>query len=982
MDGFMGKRESVMKVPEFLVFARALFFGFLGAEVGRVFFYLGSGYSQASLDMALWIKLVGILSVLVICLVYAYMRKAHLAALQMARSLRIDLFAALCVGVWVNQLVAPLLSKVHLIFIQADPYWAPAALSLFCVVLLSPLFQLRSEEVSPQLRFLADEEIDDGEADLLAVKSQAKAFAEAVLDSSAQSGLVFGVDGPWGVGKTSFINLAERYWSEAAENLIVCRFEPLRYASEPDLAACIIRDLSAEISKNVFAPEFRPAASRYSRLIKGKADVSFLGFKISLEPTQATVDELLDDVDEVLRRIGKRVIVVVDDLDRLDAKTTNNVLFATRRTFRLSRATYILCYDTEVLASGREEGTRAREFLEKFVTAKISLFVDMSSIRDFLRRDWRKAESNFGAIPSDTMVKLGAVLSELADMLDGSLAAQYIPLVGDLRKVKRFVNALLLMQIEKSDLGRSDFNKRDLINLALIHLNYPGLFRRIYSEETEGRVGSFSLRQKSGDRGFENAENFSSFLTEYAGAPAFLLEQLFSAAVISGGSQSDHSEEVFRSRARFNHADVRNLEKYLKLIVRFVSPEPRETFALYARAVDDVRKGASISSVLSSEDFDIRSGEEAHDQFWRVFVNVSSGISGVVADDAIKTLVSCLPRYSSLERNDRGLRQRSIYSLVRLLNSAGWGGDQRPRVNNMPENVVEIAWRIYGEGRYGGQGLLLDLVADGRGVIGWNDLMLFRLFCCEDRQGQLFNLYSALIYHQDESAQRTGFSNDLALMGMRGLSQRIFSIFKAEYILPRRNFFRDVDAQAEASFFGEALAHKFLAGGAALGGDDVAQQVAGARSAIKSFVIYQLANKIRPNGSGVGCGLYDEAGHVDGCGIARLMSEYVFGYCFNPDICPDNALLFLDHCLSHLSNAFFLGRDDAGYLSTKEELPGGLDSKEMGRYWLRHMDVIRQQAELVGNRQVFTQNYVASYHEDLNGVYSVLDELAKDVATE
>ncbi|WP_454737191.1 hypothetical protein [Cupriavidus necator] len=44
--------------------------------------------------------------------------------------------------------------------------------------------------------------------------------------------------------------------------------------------------MSAAIQRKVFAPEFRQAASRYSRLIKGKADVSFLGFKLSLEPSK------------------------------------------------------------------------------------------------------------------------------------------------------------------------------------------------------------------------------------------------------------------------------------------------------------------------------------------------------------------------------------------------------------------------------------------------------------------------------------------------------------------------------------------------------------------------------------------------------------------------------------------------------------------------------------------------------------------------
>lgn len=446
----MAANKPTMKMPELLVFARLFVVGFVGAEVCRATFYLGAGFAQELDDIAL--KVVGILAGLVLCLTYAVKRGAFVAAARMGRSLRLDLLLAIGFGVWSNELASPWLSKFHVALKSADPHWALVLFLLLFVVLLSPLVQhyrSRPTKRPSQLYFIADEEVGDEKDDLLASEGQAKSFAETVLASGAHPGLVFGVDGPWGVGKTSFINLAERYWGSAGDTVIVCRFEPLRYASEPDLAERLVRDLTAAIQSKVFAPEFRPAASRYSRLIKGKADVSFLGFKVSLEPSQETVDELLDDIDEVLRRIGRRVIIVIDDLDRLDAKTTNNVLFATRRTFKLSQATYVLCYDTEVLAGSKEEGSRAREFLEKFVTVKLSLFVDSSSLRHFLQRDWERAENQLGSMPSDTMVKLGAVLSELAEILGGELAAKYLPLLGDMRKLKRFVNALLLMQLRR-----------------------------------------------------------------------------------------------------------------------------------------------------------------------------------------------------------------------------------------------------------------------------------------------------------------------------------------------------------------------------------------------------------------------------------------------------------------------------------------------------------------------------------------------------
>ena len=787
----MAATKNTMKMPELLVFAKMFVVGLVGAEVYRATYYLGTAFAPAIADLSLWARVLLVLIGLAICVVYAVNRGAHISAVQVGRSLRLDLFIVMCLGAWSNELTKPWLSEFHAALKASDPYWAPVALLLFCTVLLSPLVQRhwqRRQQIPSQLHFLSDEEIKRENDDLLSNETQARSFAETVLASGAHSGLVFGVEGPWGVGKTSFINLAERYWERAADKVIVCRFEPLRYASEPDLSDRLIRDLSAAIQNKVFAPEFRPAASRYSRLIKGKADMSFLGFKLSLEPSQETVDDLLDDIDEVLRRIGRRVIVVIDDLDRLDAKTVNNVLFATRRTFKLSQATYVLCYDTEVLAGGKEEGFRAREFLEKFVTVKLSLFVDSSSISNFLRRDWERAESQLGSVPSDTMVKLGAVLNELANILDGDSAAKYQLLVGDLRKVKRFINAILLMQIEKTNLGRTDFDKRDLINLMLLHLNYPGLFRRIYAEETEGRSGTFSINREYDDPEFKNAHGFAQVKEEYQGAAKFLLEQLFDVEVLELGDGRNVEESVSRSRACFNKGETRNLESYLKLIVRFATPEPQETFVLYQTAVDRVRNGQPIASVLAEADFLLERTENAHDQFWRVLVNQAYEFTGVTAEDAIETLVKFVPLYSSFDKYDRGLRPRSIYSLVRLLDRTGWGRTAGRRRPNISENVIEIAWRIFGEKDFVGKGLLEQLVSTDRGVLGWNDLMLFRLQCSADRGGQLYNLHTALIVNQDMSAPTSGLVSRQALLGMRKLSQRVFALFKRVYIDAGQNF--------------------------------------------------------------------------------------------------------------------------------------------------------------------------------------------------
>ncbi|MQU62284.1 KAP P-loop protein [Pseudomonas sp. FSL R10-1350] len=974
----MAKVTPEMKMPELMVLFRTLAVGFLAAEVWRVASYLGKNFSPEFINVNFWVQLSVILIIITLCCYYVLNRGAISDAARIIRSCRIDLLLAVVVGVWVNSLLAPNLKKIHDIIQNIDPYWTPAILAILCIMLISPIFQnlrARLRKDMPQLYFLSDDEIKQGKEDALDCGFQAESFARTVLASNAHPGLVFGIDGPWGVGKTSFINLAARHWEKHPKEIIVCRFEPLRFASEPDLTDRLIKELSATIQREVYAPEFRPVANRYSRLIKGKADISFLGFKLAVEPSQETLDELLDDIDDVLRRIGKRVVIVIDDLDRLDAKTANSVLFASRRTFRLSQATFILCYDTEILAGIQEETSRAREFLEKFVTVKLSLFVDTSSIRNFLTRDWHNEEQRLTSVPSDTMVRLGEVLSEVAEIVGGDKAASYLPYVGDLRKVKRFVNALLILQMERSDLSRTDFNKVDLINLILLHLFYPGTFRLIYAEETEGRSGRFSLKINPDADNFMNSPAFSGYL-DNAPAQAFLLRQLFDAKTLELPPRADIEQSVRVSRACFNHGNSRNLESYLKLIVRFVTPEPQDTFVMYQKAVEEVVKGKKIDIILSSENFDLAVHEQAHDQFWRLLVNSSSSFNHVAAEDAINTLVEYLPRYASIGRCDGSLRHRSIFSLLRLLDRAGWGRTNNKRLENSKENVIEIARRIFGTEEYKNMGLLGRLACVERGALGWNDLMLFRLQCSADRRGQLYNLQTALIVFDHPNAKTSGVVTGLAIMGMRRISQEVFAKFKTDYIDKEVNFYSAVDAIPVESFdtLGLLITHK----------DDpkikneVVSSIFASRLGVKNFVIYQLSNSKEANGSGVGCGYYDESGVEDNHGISILMDHYVFGFCFNPDVDENNVYHFLDYCLASLTNSYFEVVSDDGFVASKDSLIGHFDIERIALYWKEYGSFVRAKAEEVPGRKVVTSNYIATYAEDLDGVFKVLDEIVNE----
>lgn len=970
----MNKNKSLMKIPELMVYFKILLIGFVLNEVFIVAFYLGKNISTQLVNINLCVLLTATLVMLFICIKYAYLRGVIFKIIHIFKSYRIDLMVIFIGGVVISNLLAPQLTDLHSNIINASPFWGVIPL-IFLWIFLSAIIReyltrFMAKKVGSEL--ISDNEIKDSSNDLLDINSEAESFAKNVLNNNTTSSLVYGIDAPWGSGKTSFINLAEKYWQSSSDKVIVCRFEPLRYASEPNLANRLINELTISIQHKVFAPEFKPAASRYSRLVKGKANFSFLGFKISLTPSSETMDELLEDIDEVLRNIDYRVIIVIDDLDRLDTKAVNNILFATKQTFKLTRANYVFCYDTEVLTNNKEDNQVAREFLEKFVTVQKSLFINSKQLIQFLKQDKPTLANQFESIPADTMLKLSTIKNEMAEILNSELAPKYLPIVGNIRKIKRFMNATLFMKIQDSKLSNTDFNNRDLINLILLHLHYPGLFRRIYIEETEGLQGTFSLRRDKSGNEFINVDGFQTLLAEQDKNAQFLLKQLFEASTLDHKDISYIDQQIQRTRACFNSSKSRNLENYLNLIVLFTKPEIQKTFSFYSTAIKKVLNGTDISEILASSNFDTI---DTHEEFWSMLVSEVSQLSENTAREAINFIIKELPNYPSLSDRGQGLRHRSIHSIILILAKANWAKlSDRHRQNTKACNQ-KIAQLIFGEKKTNHLSIIRSLITQERGAIGWKDLMLFRLLCSIARGGQSYNLYSALILDQDPNAETTGPVDKLELLEMRKISQIIFALFKSEYINKEINFLCILDETPKEMFLGDRRFKELNLENETIKDRDISE----AKTSIKSFVIYQLSNKATSSRAGIGCGYYDEYGEDDNHNISVLMNNYLFDICFNPEVNEKNPIYFIDYCLSNFSDSYFTEHKDIGYVPTLDGLTSVLDKNMLAKYWGKYGSTVKETAQAYLDREVVSVNYIAFYKDDLDSTFEVLDKLIKEV---
>ena len=101
------------------------------------------------------------------------------------------------------------------------------------------------------MNYSADKPIDTEEQDLLGRSVFSKQLGKAVYEYNAKDGLVIGLFGKWGTGKTSVINMAEneidRLAKEDENKPLIMRFVPWNYSDKDNLISLFFQSLKNKI---------------------------------------------------------------------------------------------------------------------------------------------------------------------------------------------------------------------------------------------------------------------------------------------------------------------------------------------------------------------------------------------------------------------------------------------------------------------------------------------------------------------------------------------------------------------------------------------------------------------------------------------------------------------------------------------------------------------------------------------------------------
>jgi len=825
-------------------------------------------------------------------------------------------------------------------------------------------------------RFLSDKALEgasDESEDVFGFKEQAQRFAEFVFDQGSSEGLVFGVDAPWGAGKSTFINFCKKEWEnndEYNKSMIIYSFEVLKFENKDELLRKFIDGFIKELNEHIFAPKIEGLVSQYAKLLKdSKAKVSFFGVALDLQSLMGdeSIDSIFKHLKDALLKIDKKIVVIIDDLDRLDFTAIKEVLFTIKKTFALPNISYVICYDTEnIIECGKKDtdAEKVMEFLEKFVNVKKSIFLD----KDELLRYFVKKLNDKNTTPEMAVDKklIPNVEKALRDIFSRNDFYKYLPLIGDVRKIKRFINSVLMIGVKMLELRDMDIDEQELINLILIYINYPQIFRKIYETETQGRKGFFSLlseyeygrrypkqeKPKQKDK-YRNSKEYEEFVEKLTETQKFILNEIF------GWKEEKLNKVKINSYACFNdekwgYKSIGNLETYLNLITKMWEPNKKEQHNFYLGWKNKIlSEGKSIEEVLADEVFS--NDEAAHDKLWRVLTNADrQEFSRETAEKIINYALANVSKYSYFDAG--GQRNYLLFYIAKLLDNVGWIYEFGTNFNNSDENIAVLARWIFGEAEYRGQGILNAMARSQPSVIGIYDLVNFRLICCANGPYEVFNISKALSTHERTDAPTVGSTDEIVVHEMRKMSQKIFGIFKENFINTEENIFKAIDD----------LTIKDVSGSYCEIVDNdqgYSDKLAMLKTTMKEVIVWQLGYKEVIGG--IGCGYYDANGTEDKKMINQEINNYLFDVCFNPTKGKDNYRHFLDFML------ILYWRINGSNVTIWQMV----DRNSLSSYWVANQEEIKNRKFENDDRAILAVNGKIAYKEMVNKTYEFLDEL-------
>lgn len=387
----------------------------------------------------------------------------------------------------------------------------------------------RKEEL-PFINFLVnDDPITNKEQDQLNYSPTVDKLSEILLNEKHPKSISIGLIGPWGNGKSSVIQLVKNKIDSSDKllnnDIIAIHFLPYLNHNEKDIINEFFTILSNALSpfNGRLSNHLVDYSQKLTDLYNNKSIQGFLENSIT-NYSKSSACELYENINCMLEETGKKIIVFIDDLDRLNQKEILQTLKLIRNTANFTNTFFVVAMDKQYVIRRLSEKSNIldRKFVDKFFQLEVYLpEIENKTIKKYFIKE---LEIPFNPSPADFKERLQAAMND-SELL-------FEDYVKNFRDAKRAINQI------KFDLARfqEDFaylNLKDFINFIFFKLKFPGVIKQLNDNRwdfltMDTSKGIYNLIKSNAEDNQKTKDIFDLLSEESINSPLYLKKyQLF-----------------------------------------------------------------------------------------------------------------------------------------------------------------------------------------------------------------------------------------------------------------------------------------------------------------------------------------------------------------------------------------------------------------------------------------------------------------------